>query len=597
MINSILFLISSILVIINFLLIKKSNTKLNPIKWICISLILMFCLNSIIVYILSYIRIPSKLIILSIIYISIALFIYFKYLKKEKQQYSFDKKVLFPPLIIILVVLFIAYIRFGLPISIKYHTFDPGLHFQSAYSFYEESILLNFAQGKTILNFETWRFASYTNLGIIFKFFSPFINANNFYNIYILYDIFTLFITAILFYYLVDNGKNNIVKMIGTIFFLTGYPLNNLLIGFFYVGHASCIIMTILLIIKELNNEKLKFPLLFILNTGVMFTYYLFIPFLYAAEFLYFIKTKQIIKKYIFLFLIPLVLGFLYFILPTFSNSNMNLGHQIKIDGYFYNDVISNSLLFLPIISYSIYCSIKEKKFEIETIMTICLIALMILLNILMLSGIIMPYYASKYYYILWILCFVVLFKMYDKYYYNNKFAFNNYLLFIIFTIVFTITNIENTIINLNEGDWNKTTPSKLFDVYSYNIELIKNPRTIFTADELEDIKEAALNIDSSFITNTEPERIMWLINFINSDKINCPVNQLYDCLKELYYLDLEDYLNNSNNFNGSSKEYIFFTRSIYWNSNLDLSDIPGLSSNNLNKIKKFNFGFILGSD
>lgn len=563
MLSSIIYIFSFILLISSFLLIKKSNKKLNIIKWVFITFVLIFCLNSVIVFILSYIGIKSNLITISIIYIILSLFITLFYLTKERQKYFFNKKDLIYIGIIFVVVLVISIIRFGFPFSIVYQTFDPAIHYQSSYSFYKYSYLLNFVQEKTMLNFETWRFASYTNLGIIFKIFSCFMNENNFYNLYILFDLFTLFLTGVLFYFLIDNNKNRIVKLIGCIIFICGYPLNNLIIGFFYVGHASLIIISIFLIINELEKKCINNILLFILNIGLMFTYYLYVPIIYCAEFLYFIKNreKRLFSKSILLFGIPIILGFLYFIYPTFSNNDMNLGNQIHLDGYFYNDVIGNTLLFLPIASFYFYYKLKEKKVNFEMIALLVLISFMIILNICMLLNIILPYYVSKYYYILWIFCFIILFRTFDEYYSLNKFVFKNYAIFMLFTIVLSISNIENAIINLNEGEHNKTTPNMLFNVYNYNLNEIINPVIVFNNNELNEIKNVSKNIDIDFYTNTEPERIMWLINFINNGKLDCPVNYTYECLKKNYYMELDDYVNTKDN----KKNFIFFPRTIYW--------------------------------
>lgn len=561
MLISIMYFFSFFLLMITFLLIKKQNNKLNILKWIFITFILIFCFNSLIVYILSYIGIKSTLFTLSIVYICLSLFIIIFCLSKERQKYYFNKKDLFIVCIIFLVVLVISVIRFGFPFSIVYQTFDPAIHYQSSYSFYKYSYLLNFVHGETMLNFETWRFASYTNLGIVFKVFSCFMNENSFYNLYILFDIFTLFFTGVLFYFLIDNNKNKILKLIGCILFVCGYPLNNLMFGFFYVGHASCIIITIFLVINELDEKYMKNILLFILNIGLMFTYYLFVPVLYCTEFLYFIKKKKMIFKSALLFVIPLILGFIYFIYPTFSNNDMNLGNQIHLDGFFYNDVIGNALLFLPIASIYIYYKLKERKITFEMLAFIALVGFMIILNICMLLNIILPYYVSKYYYILWIFCFIILFRTFDDYYSHNKFMFKNYAIFMLLTIFLSISNIEKKIINLNDGEYNKTTPNMIFNVYNYNLKEFINPVIVFTDDELNEIKDVSKNLNIDFYTNTEPERIMWLINFINDGKLDCPANYTYECLKRNYYMDLNDYTSN----HGINKDFIFFPRTIYW--------------------------------
>lgn len=594
MLSSFLFLISLFLLLVSFLFIKKTNNKVNIIKWIFISFVLIFCLNSLIVYVLSYIKVAANLLTISFIYVLISVFIYIKFVRKEKQEYFFHKKDLIYLSILFLIVLIISFIRFGFPFSITYKTLDPAVHFQSSYSFYKESFLLNFVQNKTILNFVTWRFGSYTNLGIIFKFVSPFVADNNLYNIYILYDIVTFFMTAVLFFYLINNEKKVIVKLVGTILFLLGYPLNNLLIGFFYVGHASCIIIVTMMIIRELKQERFLFSLLFILNIGLTFTYYLFIPFVFFAQFLYFIKCKHIIRKYLFIFIIPLILGFIYFILPTFSSNDMDLINQTKIDGYFYNDIFGNSLLFFPVIIYYFYYKIKEKKLDFELMIFASLFGFMIVLNICMLCNIILPYYGSKYYYILWIICFTLLFRTYDNYYEKDKFVFKNYAIFMLVTIVLTITNIENKIINLNSDSWNKTTPNMLFNVYNYNLSLINTPFVMFNKEEIEDIKNISEDMTANYITNVEPEQILWLINFFPKEKIDCPVNNTYECIKNLKYKKIDTWLDYCSNNSCDGFRYIYFSRSMLpYNENINRE-----VENNINvlydDIYEFNTGFIL---
>lgn len=93
--------------------------------------------------------------------------------------------------------------------------------------------------------------------------------------------------------------------------------------GFFYLGLGIAIINAIILIInktKDVLNTKTIVMILFLLNLGLFFTYYLFIPFVYLAEFIYFImvnkqKNKKILTKRLIVFIaitlmLPCILGF-----------------------------------------------------------------------------------------------------------------------------------------------------------------------------------------------------------------------------------------------------------------------------------------------
>ena len=96
----------------------------------------------------------------------------------------------------------------------------------------------------------------------------------------------------------------------------------------------------------------------------------------------------------------------------------MNLINQIGLDGYFYSDIFSNFILFFPIITYY-FCNKKFNKKEMDycSLLFIFLIFFIIIILCWNLLGIIKMYYVSKYFYILWIMCFLIFFKAIDKFY------------------------------------------------------------------------------------------------------------------------------------------------------------------------------------
>ena len=174
----------------------------------------------------------------------------------------------------------------------------------------------------------------------------------------------------------------------------------------------------------------------------------------------------------------------------------------------------------------------------------------------------------------------------------SNKFIVINYSAFILLTIVLSVTNLEKKAIDLNEGEWNKTTPTSLFTVYSYNLDVINNPKTVFSIKELKDIKNINRNLNNDFKTNTEPEKIFWMINFINNGKVNCPVNKVYDCLENMYVESLEEYKNDN-----QATKYIYFHRSYYWKEEyLDYEKISFINSldRNLFNVYETSFGYII---
>ncbi len=83
--------ISVIVLIIAFILIKKTDKKLNIISFTSLSIVLMLCYNAVICYVLTFFKIPNTLTILSAINYIITVIIFLFIIKKKKiQKYQFD---------------------------------------------------------------------------------------------------------------------------------------------------------------------------------------------------------------------------------------------------------------------------------------------------------------------------------------------------------------------------------------------------------------------------------------------------------------------------------------------------------------------------
>lgn len=84
--------ISIFLLLITFMLIKKTDKKLNFISFTSIGVVIMLCYNALICYILTFVTIPTTLLNLTIINIIFTIILGFMILKKrEIQKYNLDK--------------------------------------------------------------------------------------------------------------------------------------------------------------------------------------------------------------------------------------------------------------------------------------------------------------------------------------------------------------------------------------------------------------------------------------------------------------------------------------------------------------------------
>ncbi len=348
MIQSIIYLISIIVLLTIFLLIKKSDEKQNLLLWIFISIMFMFCYNAVIVYILSALYIHSTLITLIIVNFIISILLYFFLIRKRLiQKYYIKKLDIISVIILALLVIIIGYLRFGFPFKIVYETVDPGTHFWTSMDFFRESILLNKAD--TAIDFSARVFGSYVNAGILFKITYPMVGYINLYAIYIFFDLFMLFMAGVIFYFFVSSmyKKNNfLISIIGSIMYLMGYPLNSMIFGFFYSGHVVTLFIVLILLFKFLDNKQIKenyiFILITLINIGICFTYYLYAPIIAIPETIYLmykykkvLTKKQIIKRLLLIEGIPIILTVLYFFIPYIDINQHSIFYQLTLDGYF----------------------------------------------------------------------------------------------------------------------------------------------------------------------------------------------------------------------------------------------------------------------
>jgi hypothetical protein len=409
---STLFLISFLLVLGLMFLIKTSDSKRNIILDFPIKIILYFCLLSFIVGIVNLTRIPINLLSVSIInfVISVACFLYIKK-TRQWQKYYASKFDLLAFLFMLAVVIIIAVMRFGWGLNINYETSDPGVHFKDAMDIYNSQQL----SGMYFYSFIC---------SIVISFFAPFTILINYYKIYILIDILMYILSALLFYSVIRYSniskhgfKYKILCLIVSIIYMLGYPLNNLIFGFGYLGVGTSVIMLIFYLANQFNYEKDKVSInilsLVVSCYSIIICYSLFSPFIFIILFLFlciiYAKKKELFSiNFILLnlkiFLIPTILGFIYSYFGTF-NETITITSQIATEGYIFRDLFSSFIIFLPFCIYQIIIGIKSKSSDIISISFIVFALLILVSLVLGLNGYMSSYYFFKLYYPMWFFC------------------------------------------------------------------------------------------------------------------------------------------------------------------------------------------------
>lgn len=540
----IIYVISVTILLIIFMLIKKSGKTLNFLGILGLGIVLILCYNVLECYILNFLRIKLTLLNLSIInFIFIITGGIYLFRKKDLQKYYLNKFDLIFVFLIALIVFFIGIIHYGNTLIIVYESTDSAVHYTASVDFAKSDYLLNLDSDK-LWGMQNWKLGSYVNSGLIMKVFSNVIDDFYNYRIFIIFGLFILFLTAYIMYMAfikISKGKVRILAFIVSLLYVFGYPLNSLFFGFEYMSMGILIVTALLYSVqfytsKEINLKEI-IVILFLLNFQLFHSYYQFVPYIYSALFIYIcfvnykddkkIFTKKNIITLLVTLIIPFILGYLYYMAQGIYNLSFldsSIGEKIEdsirvqkglissfdIPGYVYNNLYSNIIILLPLVVFVIIKEIREKKsIDFSSIAIIFALGYIILLFIGNILDYISEYYVTKNYFALWALLWYINFK--GLYYLYEKKKLVPYLIISTYIIVLIISNfgfnIKDTSNKLNDYSF-----KGISEIYNVNIALTFRAGIDFYDREIELMKYASDNLDKSLkieLLGTE-QQIIW---------------------------------------------------------------------------------------
>lgn len=473
--------------------------------WAALTVVFILCYNVFICYIYSIIKIPCNLMSLTISNFIVSLSIFLG-IRKQKtiQKFYIRKSDIAVIFLFLIIVIVIANIHFGgFPFELNYESTDPATHYTAAREFYKSSTLLNNVEDTTIFNFKTMMPISYVNTGITFMIAENFLEEYQFYNIYVLIDLFILFVSGLLIYsylkLLAKKHKFDIIVIVFSILYLLAYQLNSLIFGYAYLSVSLNIIISIFIIMKLKDNLKfcLWTTIMFLLNFGLFFGYYFFVPVVYASEGIFLLlnmiknrKKEPILRPKncicIFITLIlPTILGFIYFVLPEIGKSS----ELIAVDGYIYKELYGDLLFYIPFVLFYIIYHIKHRKIDFNFI---SLIIGILYAFTLFIGGIgfnkVSSYYFYKTYYFLYIPiiittcnCIYILWKE-EK----SKVLTSIILAVYIGGLVWNVLGLDIKLQNRNPKFNPEIRSAQIFPIYDYNWEKMHTSKKICTKNMLD---------------------------------------------------------------------------------------------------------------
>lgn len=437
----IIYIITTIILILSFLLFKKSDEKQNIVEWIILSIISYLGYNIAICMIFGNLGIHTNLVFLSIVNIIISLLLGYRILKKkEKQEFYFEKKNIVPIILILMISIFVGIVQYKpADYSIATASVDGPMHYSAATHFADEMIILSKIDNKTGYNFLTMQSGAYINCGIQMNIFRSILgeNAKDFITFkYFEMEIFTL--CALSLYMCVskkaDTWYKTIISMIIICLYIFAYPYTSLLYGFSYLG-VSIVFCTAFYFLGTIYGKidfKTWFTCICLSGIGIIFSYCLFVPAMYSYIcILVFLKEKdekrKIFKKQTMItfsiLMIITILSILYLVVPTFLVASQNkLTDAIGFDGGIYKGLYVDFIFYIPFVISFVYKEIKDRKC---TSLSIVLVTLLVQLGITILgvfTNLVSSYYYYKIYYILMPLFSVLTMEVLFSYSKNREF-------------------------------------------------------------------------------------------------------------------------------------------------------------------------------
>lgn len=420
---NIIYILTSLALIISYLLLNKSEKKENLIHSVIISVILFLTYNIFITQVMFFVHLESTLLNLAIVNIAFsAVFITKEIKTKTIQKYYINKLDIIAVIIILGLAITIVIMNYGTNIAVKHAVTDAATHYFASDDFYRYSTLFSRESSDTIkwLNTPYLMTGAYVNTGIFLKLFKGIIDETFLVKLYFIFDMFIWMLSGLLMYTALStnfkNKKHQRLALVLTIFYMLAYQLNSLFAGFSYLGVGLDIIIGIIIIMKSEIKTNYKISSLFLLNLGIMFSYYYFAPVLFLAELWYILATnkkqnikifsKQNIFEILITLVIPGMIGVIYFIgypLMQANNKAFDYVGAIATDGFIYEDLIMNIFPYLLLSEvYIIYIAFKKKNTFIDKLLYLTVI-FTLLIYMLMRLEFVSSYYYYKIYYMLFL--------------------------------------------------------------------------------------------------------------------------------------------------------------------------------------------------
>ena len=543
---SIFYLLTVVAMLVTFMLLKKSNEKLNVVVWCILSLIMYLGLNIAVCMIFGVLGVTTNLLFLSIVNLVISLVLLICIVKKkEVQSYTFKWYDFIAVAIICLITCYISVKQYT-PLSdtIANASVDASMHYSAATHFADEMKVLSKIDNKTGYNFKTMQTGAYINTGILMNVARSIMPNFKDFQTFKIFEVLMFTLNNLLFYVLIadriEKKKSNyIAAIVFTILYSFAYTYTSLLYGFSYLSVSIAFASMIFYMARVYEEGNVKTlvvdKLIVIACIGLIFSYCLFVPCMYAFICIYvFIvdSRKKDEKTYLKILhkntialtavlLLVTILSICYLVIPTFTDSDQNrLTDAIGFVGQTYTQLFVDFVFYIPLAILFVYKTIKNKKLNMETV-ALCLLLFQTLLELFgVVKGFVSAYYYYKIYFILYILFVTIAVDVYSSINDNKelKAMLTGYLVLWCLIVCGTLYRVEPRLQAKSPMMINDYKMQKLAGIYydtnieaeaNINVSCIVDANRVRMGESLKDIE--GINLKNILVGGMNPTHKAWL--------------------------------------------------------------------------------------
>lgn len=261
----IFYILTVIAMITTFVLVKKSEKKVNLISWCILALISYLGFNILVCMVFGVFNIRTDLLFLSIVNLILTSGFSFKIYKDKKiQQFEIRKRDFIAIAVAIIIVCYMAVSQYT-PLSktMANASVDACMHYSASTNFADNMKILAKIDNQTGYNFKTMQTGAYINTGIFMSVVRSIIPDFKDFVTFKIFEIGIMLLNILAMYMLVSDKlktkTNYVIGIVFVILYAFAYPYTSLLYGFSYLSVAIAFATGLFYLAKIYDKNEANF--------------------------------------------------------------------------------------------------------------------------------------------------------------------------------------------------------------------------------------------------------------------------------------------------------------------------------------------------